>query len=222
MIQKMSYNDFKFMSKKEINSFCLDSINENSVVGYILEVGLEYCKELHDMHNDYPLCPQKTEINYNTLSKYCRDIADKYEIKVGGVKKLFPNLRDKVKYVVHYKNLQYYLSLGMKLIKVHRILKFKQSNSLKEYIMFNADKRKNALNNFDKDLFKLTNDSVFGKTMGNLRKRINVRLINNSKEYLKCASRPNFVSQKIFSKNVIAVHLMKICANIRQTNMCWI
>ena len=110
----------------------------------------------------------------------------------------------------------------MKLIKVHRILKFKQSNWLKEYIMFNADKRKNALNNFDKDLFKLTNDSVFGKTMGNLRKRINVRLINNSKEYLKCASRPNFVSQKIFSKNVIAVHLMKICANIRQTNMCWI
>ena len=79
------------------------------------------------------------------LSKYCSDIANKYGIKVGGMNKLVPNLRDKVKYVVHYRNLQYYLSLGMKLIKVHRILKFKRSNWLKEYIEFNTEKRKNVL-----------------------------------------------------------------------------
>ena len=65
------------------------------------------------------------------LSKYCSDIADKYGIKVGGVKKLIPNLADKVKYVIDYKNLQYYLALGMELIQVHKILKFKQSDWLK-------------------------------------------------------------------------------------------
>ena len=136
-------------------------------------------------------------------------IADKYGINVGGVKKLIPNLRGEIKYVVHYRNLQYYLSLGMKLRKVHEISKFKQNNWLKEYIMFNTDERKNAVNNFEKDLFKLMNNSVFGKTMENLRKRINVKLINNEKEYIKRVSRLNFVSQKIFSKNFIAVHLIK-------------
>ena len=76
------------------------------------------------------------------LSQYCRDIADWYGIKVGGVKKLIPNLGDKVKYVVHYRNLQYYLSLGMKLVKIHRILSFKQSKWSKKYVHFNTEKRK--------------------------------------------------------------------------------
>ena len=91
-------------------------------IGYILEVDLEYCSELHDLHNDYPLCPEKIEITQDMLSKYCSEIADNYGVKVGGVRKLVPNLKDKVKYVIHYRNLQYYLSLGIKLIKVHRIL----------------------------------------------------------------------------------------------------
>ena len=82
------------------------------------------CKKLHDSHSGYQLAPEKIEISSNMLSKYCSDIANKYGIKVGGVNKLVPNLRDKIKYVVYYRNLQYYLSLGMKLIKVHRILKF--------------------------------------------------------------------------------------------------
>ena len=85
-----------------------------------MECDLEYCKELHDLHNDYPLCPEKIEVSSNMLSKYCSDIANKYGIKVGGIKKLISNLGDKVEYVVHYKNLQYYLSLGMKLTKIHR------------------------------------------------------------------------------------------------------
>ena len=84
------------------------------------------------------------------MSKYCNDIVNKYGIKVDGVNKLLPNLRDKIKYVVHYRNLQHYLSLGMKLIKVHRILKLKQSNWLKEYTEFNTEKRKNAVSEFEK------------------------------------------------------------------------
>ena len=135
MIQDLSYCDFKFLSKEEIKVFYLDSIPENSLVGYILEVDLEYCGELHNLYNYYPLCPEKIEVGYDVLSSYCREIADWYNVKVGGVKKLIPNLGDKMRYVVHCKNFQYYLSLGMKLIRVHRVVSFKQSNWLKSYVM---------------------------------------------------------------------------------------
>ena len=128
MNQHLPYCDFSFVTKKEISEFCLNSICENSAIEHILEVDLEYCKNLHDSHSDYPLAPETFKISSDMLSKYCSDIANKYGIKVGEVNKLVPNLRDKIKYVVHYKNLQYYLSLGINLIKVHRTLKFKQSN----------------------------------------------------------------------------------------------
>ena len=97
----------------------------------------------------------------------------------------------------------------MKLTKVHRVLKFKESNWLKKYIDFNTDKKENAANSFEKDFFKLMSNSVFGKAMENLRKRINVELINNAKEYIRCVSKPSFVSQKIFSKTFVAVHKIK-------------
>ena len=84
---------------------------------------------MYDLHNDYPLCPEKLEVSYESIvkSKYCKDIVIRHGIKVGGAKKLIPNLSDKVEYVVHYRNLLY-LSLGMKLVKIHRVLSFKQSN----------------------------------------------------------------------------------------------
>ena len=97
----------------------------------------------------------------------------------------------------------------MKLSKVRRILKFKQSDWLKKIVDFNTDKRKNANNNFEKDFFKLMINSVFGTAMENLRKRICVERINNAKDHAKCMSRPSFVSQKIFSKNFVAAHRTK-------------
>ena len=100
MIQDLPYCDFKFLSQKEIDEFSLNN-SENSPIGYILEVDLEYCKELHNLNSDYPLCPEKIEISSDMLSKYCKDIAGQYGIKVGGVKKLVQNLKNKVKYVVH-------------------------------------------------------------------------------------------------------------------------
>ena len=106
---------------------------------------------MHELHNDYPLAPEELEITQNMLSKYSSDIANEYGIKIGGANKLVPNLGDKSKYVVHYRNLQLYLSLGMKLTKVHRILKFKQSDWFKKYIDFNTYKKKNAANSFKKD-----------------------------------------------------------------------
>ena len=103
----LRYGDFKRLSEEEIKVFDLDSIPENSLIGYVLEVDLKYPEELHDTHNDYPLCPEKIEVSYDMLSKYCKDIVDRYGIKVGGVKKFIPNLSNKVKYSVHYKNLLY-------------------------------------------------------------------------------------------------------------------
>ena len=88
MSQYLPYNEFKCLNKKEISDFCLNSISENSFIGYILEVDLEYPDELHNLHNDYPLAPEKLEITQNMLSKYCSDIANKYGIKIGGVNKL--------------------------------------------------------------------------------------------------------------------------------------
>ena len=88
------------------------------------------------MHNYYPLAPETFEISQNMLSNYCSNIANEYEIKIAGVDKLIPNLGNKSKYVVHYRNLQLYLSLGMKLTKVNRILKIKQSDWLKKNHLF--------------------------------------------------------------------------------------
>ena len=98
---------------------------ECNSMGYILKVDLEYPDELHELYNDYLLAPGRFKINHNMLSKYYSNIADKHGIKIGGVNKSIPNLGNKSKYFLHYGNLQLYLSLGMKLTKVHRILKFK-------------------------------------------------------------------------------------------------
>ena len=99
-------------------------INEKSPIGYLLEVDLKYPDELHELHIDYPLVPEKLAVSSDMVSKYCTNIADKYEIKVGNVKKLIANLGSKTNYAVLYRNLQLYLSLGMKLTKIHRVLKF--------------------------------------------------------------------------------------------------
>ena len=102
----------------------------------------------------------------------------------------------------------------MKVTKVHKILKFKQSDWLKKFVDVNTEKRKKMLLIiFKKNFFKLMINSVFGKTMENLRKRINVRLINNAKDYVKCLSKPTFVSQKIFIKNLVAIHKIKPVLN---------
>ena len=132
--------EFKWLKNVDVNS-----VSENSSIGYILEVDLEYPDELHYLHNDYPLAPEKLAISYYTLSNYCKKIADKYGIKVGDVKKLVPNLSNKSNYFLHYRNLQLYLSLGMKLTKVHKVLKFKQSDWMKIYSDFNTAKRKKML-----------------------------------------------------------------------------
>ena len=115
MSEYLPYGEFEWL--KNVDELDVMSINEKSDVGYILEVDLKYPKELHELHNDYPLAPEKLAVSSDILSKYCTEIADDYEIKVDDVKKLIPNLSNKTKYVLHYRNLRLYLSLGMKLTK---------------------------------------------------------------------------------------------------------
>ena len=209
MSQYLPTGGFKWLTEKQINKINLAQYNEDSNKGLLIEVDLEYPKELHDLHNDYPLAAERVRVNNNMLSKYCKRIATKYNISTGLVGKLIPTLSKKEKYVLHYRNLQLYLDLGLKINKVHRVLEFNQSPWLKQYIQFNTLKRTKAKNSFEKDFFKLMNNSVFGKTMENIRKRVDVRLVTDEKKLLKMASKPTYVSSKIFNENLVAVHKIK-------------
>ena len=209
MSQYLPTGNFKWLSQNQIEKTNLGKYTENSKKGLILEVDLEYPQELHNLHNDFPLGPEKIKVAKDMLSDYSKTIADKFKISSGLVHKLIPTLNDKEKYILHYRNLQSYLSLGLKLKKIHRVLQFDQSPWLKQYIDFNTQKRTNAKNSFEKDFFKLMNNSVFGKTMENIRKRVDVRLVTCKEKLLKLASKPTYVSSKIFNENLVAVHKIK-------------
>ncbi|XP_068738984.1 uncharacterized protein [Montipora capricornis] len=209
MSQYLPTGGFKWLAKNQINQIDLAKYKENSNKGLILEVDLEYPKELHDLHNDYPLAAEKVKVNKDMLSNYCQEIANKFKVSTGLVHKLIPTLSNKEKCVLHYRNLQLYTDLGLKITKIHRVLKFNQSPWLKEYIDFNTQKRTNAKNAFEKDFFKLMNNSVFGKTMENIRKRVDVRLVTDKNKLSKMAAKPTYVSSKIFNKNLVAVHKIK-------------
>ena len=193
MSQYLPTGNFKWMTDKEISKIDLGKYKKDGKKGLILEVDLEYPQELHDIHNDYPVTPEKVKVSKNMLSDYCKKIAEKYNISIGLVSKLIPTLRDKKEYVLHYRNLQLYPDLGLKIKKVHRVLKLDQSPWLKQYIDFNTEKRKHAKNSLEKDFFKLMNKSVFGKMMENLRKRVDVRLVTNEKKLDKLTSKPTYV-----------------------------
>ena len=206
MSQYLPTGGFEWFGNDEVD---LDKYNDESKKGLILEVDLEYPEDLHSLHNDYPLAAEKVKVTEDMLSDYCREIGEKFGIKAGVVHKLIPTLAKKEKYVLHYRNLQLYLSLGLKLTKVHRVLKFNQSPWLKKYIDFNTKKRMGAKNSFEKDFFKLMNNSVFGKTMENLRKREDIKLVTDEEKLLKLVSKPSFKSSKIFNEDLVAVHKTK-------------
>ena len=138
MSEYLPYGEFEWL--ENVDKLDVMSINEKSDLGYFLEVDLKYPDELQDLYNDYPPAPEKLIATNDMLSKYCKSIADKYNIKVGDVKKLIPNLGNKHKYVVHYRNLQLYLSFEMKLTKIHRVLTFKQSDWMKNILILTLKK----------------------------------------------------------------------------------
>ena len=141
------------------------------------------------------------------LSKYCSNIVDKYDIEMGGVNKLFPNLGNKSKYILHYRNRQQYLLLRMKLVDVHRILEFKQ----KKHTDFNKDKTKNAVSSLEKYFQKLMNNSAYGKAIENLKEKVKVGLVNNAKNYKKMQA-----NQVLFRKR----YLVQILLLFMKFNQC--
>ena len=174
MSRKLPMGEFKYVDDDVIAALTEDTVklmDADGDRGYVFEVDLHYPEHLHDMHNGYPLAPEGLNIGKEMLSDYCKGLKDKLDAGVYAEDnmKLTPNFRDKERYVVHLKNLQFYLEQGMKLKKVHRVMEFKQGDFMSGYIGFNTEMRKKAKNSFEKDLFKLMNNSVFGKTMENVR-----------------------------------------------------
>ena len=182
MSKPLPTQGFKWMKDNELEKW--------EKYSCILEVDLEYPKSLYDLHNDYPLAPEQIEVNK--------------------VDKLIPNLGYKEKYIIHYENLKQYLSLGLKLVKIHRGIKFEESPWLKKYIDLNTNLRTKAKNEFEKDFFKLMNNSVLGKTMENIRNRVDIKLVTDEKKAEKLSAKPNFKHCNIFNKDLIAIHMKKI------------
>lgn len=201
--------DLAWLTEEQIKTFDVSKIGDNDETGYILEVYLDYPTHLHDEHSCYPFAPQKLTVTENMLSPHSLELRKELCIKGRYSSKLIPNLGPKTKYVLHYRNLKYYLSHGLTLTKIHGGIEFTQSAWLKPYIDFNTEKRKLAQNDFEKDFFKLMNNAVFGKTMENMRKRISVELVNTPKRLRKVCAKPNFQSFKIYNEDLVAVNIKK-------------
>ena len=179
--QPLPTREFEWMCEEELKNWRMHAS--------ILEVDLKYPKEIHDLHNDYLLAPER--------------------LKIGGVEKLIPNLCAKKNYVVHHEALKHYESLGLKITKIHRGIKFKESAWLKLYIDLNTRLRAKATSDFEKDFFKLMNNSVFGKTMENIRSRVDIRLVTNEDRARKLISKPNFQHRTIFCEDLTAIQMKK-------------
>ena len=184
--------------------------------GFILEVDLDYPTSLHQQHNDYPLAPEKLTITKDQMSPYQQKLIDELGVSIS-CEKLVPNLQPKIRYVLHYRNLQLYLKLGMKLVKVHKVLAFHQTAWMQPYIMKNTQLRTTAKNDFEKDFYKLMNNAVFGKTMENVRKRVNVKIVRSDEEekILKYVAKPTFARQVIFNPYLVGIqnHREKVLLN---------
>ena len=188
MSQPLPIRDFKWTDGEELEKW--------RNYGCILEVDLEYPEELHDKHNEYPLAPER--------------------IRVNKVDKLILNLNNKEKYVVHHETLKLYLSLGLMLTKVHRGVKFVEEPWLKKYIQLNTDLRTKGTTDFEKDSLKLMNNSVFRKTIENIRNRVDIRFVNNQKRWNKLVQKHNFKSATIFSENLVAVHMKRTSVKLNK------
>ena len=181
MSKPLPHKNFRWMNHDELKDWRSELC--------ILEVDLKYPKELHDPHNEYPLAAERLWVNK--------------------VEKLIPNLNDKTKYVLHHENLKMYLRMGLELTKIHRGITFEESCFMKSYIDLNTDMRTNGSTDFQKDFYKLMNNSVFGKTMENVRNRVNVKLVTNKKDLNKLVKKPNYKRVSEFHENLVAVHMEK-------------
>ena len=192
MSEKLPINGFKWVNDIfGINEKFVKSYDKkNSDKGYILEVDVDYPSKLHKKHSDMPFLPERMKINKT--------------------QKLVCNLHDKKKYVVHISILKQALDHGLKLKKVQRVIEFNQEAWLKKYIDINTELRKKAANDFEKDFFKLMNNAVFGKTMENVRKHRDIKLIKTDCKRNKLVSEPNYHTMKLIEENLSIIEMKKV------------
>ena len=211
MSKKLPFDNFNWyfsrMDEKKVLSY-----SDDDDKGYILEVDLEYPKELHDLHRYYPLAPEIMSVSENMLSPVQKEIHKQYYGKDASdekTNKLILNVMDKKKYVLHISALKFYLEHGLKLKKVHRVISFNQADFLKPYIDFNTEKRKNAKTEFEKDLFKLLNNAVYGKTLENVRNHIDFELVNTPERFQKLVNKPSYKHRHIINESLVGVEKEK-------------
>ena len=218
MSQYLPQRDFSWDSSfgdldLEITREKILTLEENDETGYFLEVDLEYPQELHNSHDEFPLCPENISISDDWLSEYQKVLKNRLGLK-GKSKKLCLTLFDKSKYVLHYSNLKFCLQNGMILRKVHKVLKFKQSQWLKSYIDLNTKLRQQATSKFEENFAKLMNNSVYGKTCENTRKYTNLELVTNKSQLQKYINSPLCSSYKIYGENFAAIQLKPKCVRL--------
>ena len=177
MVDTLPYGDYKW-TFESLNT--ITSTPDDSDVGYILEVDLVYPDDLHDEHNDFPLAPHKMTIQPDMLSGTAKEILERTQHKLIPTSKLVSTFLPRNRYVIHYRTLKYYLSKGLHVTRVHRIISFKQSKWMKPYIEFCISKRKEATSPFESALYKLFVNSNYGKLMEDKRKRVKVDLVLNN------------------------------------------
>jgi hypothetical protein len=188
------------LSKFDVGKTC-----DDGEYSYILEVDLDYPKKLHKLHNDYPLAPEQITITYPDLSRYSKKAFCKTnKSKKYSSTKLSSTFFRREKYVVHIKNLKLYLELGMKLVKVHKVLKFTQKSFLNVFIRKCTEERQKSKSIFDKNLFKKINNSCYGKSIQNVRDYLKVKLHTNEKSLKKALSQHTFKSFSIIDENLVA------------------
>ena len=187
------------------------NIAEDFPWGYFVECDLEYPPELHELHNDYPLAPERVNIEVEMLSETQLAISPHYNrTRTRENVKLVPNLMKKTRYTCHYLLLRFYLDHGMRLTKVHRIIQFRQSAWMLPYIAMNTWLRMKAGNDMEKDFHKLMNNAVYGKTCENQRKRSDIRLVTERDKAEKLVDKPHCLDVRIFDENLVGIEMRKV------------
>ena len=183
----------------------------NSKKGWILEVDLEYPTFLHDAHNDYPMAPEKKVIRPEQMSEYQRRLMTDLDLTMPNTEKLVLTLEDKEKYVTHYSNLQFYLRQGMRLKKEHRVIEIDQEPWMEPYSRMNTESCKQSKSDFATDFYKLMNNSMFGKTMENLRNCVDMKIVRawETDKIRKLTSSPSDDRYTIFGNDMAGIHMHK-------------
>lgn len=193
-----------------VGNFQWEETDFNTDKPCFVEVDIEYPQELHDLHNDYPLLPSKRNIKQEEISAYSTTQLEKYKTKFYKRNtKLVADLKNKKNYIMHYRMLKLVKELGIKVTKIHKVLSFYEEAWLKSYIDLNTNLRKSAKNDFEKDFYKLMNNSVFGKTMENVRGRSNFKIATTDKQFEKWVSKPTFKRCIEYAKDLIGVESAK-------------